>query len=275
MVATSQADLIGSIYDERSGQYDVSFHGLLAEEYIRVAQPKHGECVLDLACGTGLVTLAAEEKVGSQGHVVGIDISAGMLNRARHKAQQKGSNITFFQHDITDLSDLDLLSPGHEGFDLITCAAALVLLPDPLQAIKNWMTLLKPGGRLITDVAAKDVHVPSRILSRISETLGEPLQWDQSWVQNEDSLKTLLLNAGLRVETVFLSKTFQIREYTAANASQTFEQVVSGPMFRNFGEPAIRDEARRLFVGKFAEKAGSSGVLLDEAKMYFGVAYKP
>ncbi|KAF9891814.1 hypothetical protein FE257_003298 [Aspergillus nanangensis] len=271
----SHVGLIKSIYDERSGQYDASFHGLLAEEYVRVAQPQSGEAVLDLACGTGLVTFLAEEKVGLRGRVVGVDISGGMLDVARRKVRVRNSNITFIEHDISDLSGLNLLPSGSEGFDLITCAAALVLIPDPLQAIRHWATLLKPGGRLVTDVAAKDVNVPSRILGRIGPRLGMSLQWDQSWVQGEDSLKALLSDSGLRVDTVFLSKTFQIREYVASGAAQTFDQVVESPMYRNFGDSSVREEARRLFVEEFTREAGPGGVLLDEAKMYIGVAYRP
>ena len=204
-----------------------------------------------------------------------MDISEGMLGKARDKAQQMGSKVSFIQHDILDLTGLDLLPPESEGFDLITCAAALVLLPDPLQAIKHWVTLLKPGGRLVTDVAAKDVHVPSRILGRIGDRLGRSLQWDQSWVQDEGSLEMLLKDAGLHVKSVFLSKTFEVRQYEAAQAPQAFERVIASPMFRNFGDPSIKKEAKRLFIEKFTEEAGSDGVLLDEAKMYIGVAYKP
>ncbi|KAI9935107.1 hypothetical protein ASPWEDRAFT_117672 [Aspergillus wentii DTO 134E9] len=265
----SQTELVRSIYNERSAKYDASFHVLLAEEYIRIAQPKQNEKVLDLACGTGLVTFLAAEKVGPNGLVVGVDISDGMLDVARSKDQN--GKISFIRHDISDLTKLDLPS---EGFDLITCAAALVLLPDPLKAIRHWATFLTPGGRLVTDVAAKDVHVPSRILSGIGDQIGQSLQWDQSWVQGENSLYELLERAGLRVKTVFTSKTFQVREYHVDTADEAFEQVVSSPMFRNFGDPSIKDEAKRLFIERFREEAGPVGVLLDEAKMYFGVAYK-
>ncbi|RAL04233.1 class I SAM-dependent methyltransferase [Aspergillus ibericus CBS 121593] len=244
-MANSQVTFIQSIYDERSENYDNSHHGALADAYIRTAEPLPGESVLDLACGTGLVSLLAEEKVGRSGYVVGIDISP------------------------------DILPSGSEGFDLITCAAALVLLPDPDQAIRHWTTWLKPGGRLVTDVAAKDVHVPSRILRRISDKLGVSLQWDESWVQDEQSLGNLLGSAGLDVKTVFLTESFQERVYKLADAEEAFEKAVSSPMFGNFGNPAIRDEAKRLFVEKFAEEAGPSGVLIDEAKMYMAVARRP
>lgn len=233
--------------------------------------------MLDLACGTGLVSFLAEQAVGKSGLVVGVDISPGMLDVARHKAQQTGSNVTFLQHDISDLSGVGLermLPPGEEGFDLITCAAALVLLPDPGRAVRGWMRWLKPGGRIVTDVAARDVHVPSRIFKRISGDLGMGLVWDESWVQGEWSLRELLEGAGLVVKTVFLTESFQDRVYSVADAGEVFERAVSSPMFRNFGDSGVRDEAKRLFVERFAEEAGAEGVLVDEAKMYLAVAYK-
>ncbi|GCB23394.1 ubiquinone biosynthesis O-methyltransferase [Aspergillus awamori] len=276
-MSPSQTSIIQSIYDERSPNYDTSHHGALAEAYIRTAAPREGESVLDLACGTGLVSFLAEQAVGRSGLVVGVDISPGMLDVARHKAQQTGSNVTFLQHDISDLSGVGLermLPPGEEGFDLITCAAALVLLPDPGRAVRGWMRWLKPGGRIVTDVAARDVHVPSRIFKRISGDLGMELVWDESWVQGEWSLRELLEGAGLVVKTVFLTESFQDRVYSVANAGEVFERAVSSPMFRNFGDSGVRDEAKRLFVKRFAEEAGAEGVLVDEAKMYLAVAYK-
>ncbi|KAL7657138.1 hypothetical protein ACMYSQ_006191 [Aspergillus niger] len=276
-MSSSQTSIIQSIYDERSPNYDTSHHGALAEAYIRTAAPREGESVLDLACGTGLVSFLAEQAVGKPGLVVGVDISPGMLDVARHKAQQTGSNVTFLQHDISHLSGVGLesmLPPGEEGFDLITCAAALVLLPDPGRAVRGWMRWLKPGGRIVTDVAARDVHVPSRIFKRISGDLGMGLVWDESWVQGEWSLRELLEGAGLVVKTVFLTESFQDRVYSVANAGEVFERAVSSPMFRNFGDSGVRDEAKRLFVKRFAEEAGAEGVLVDEAKMYLAVAYK-
>ncbi|KAF4201775.1 hypothetical protein CNMCM8927_001048 [Aspergillus lentulus] len=272
---------IASIYNERSTAYDTAtFHHRLAEEYIRAAKPQPGAHVLDLACGTGLVAFLAEAQVGPTGYVVGVDISEGMLEVARRKAQRTGSRVTFYQHDISDLTGLNLHpNRGGEGagtgqFDLITCAAALVLLPDPLGAIRHWASLLRKGGRLVTDVAARDVHVPARIFERIGPELGLSLLWDQSWVKGEESLANLLREAGLVVERVYLSPVFQVKEYKAEQAGELFEQAVSGPMFRNFGAGSVRDEAKRLFVQRFVEEAGEEGVLVDEAKMYIGVAVK-
>ncbi|KAG2016724.1 hypothetical protein GB937_006204 [Aspergillus fischeri] len=120
----SNPSTIASIYNERSTAYDTAtFHHRLAEEYMRAAAPSPAL----------MSTISPAARA-----------YAGMLGVARGKAQRTGSRVTFYQHDISDLTDLDLNpNPGGEGegagqFDLITCAAALVLLPDPLGAIRSW-----------------------------------------------------------------------------------------------------------------------------------------
>lgn len=90
--------------------------------------------VLDLAYGTGLVTILAKQQVGETGNVIGIDISQGMLDVARAKTKQLGLDITLFEHNITDLDELRL----DMKFDIITCASALWLLKEPLPALKHW-----------------------------------------------------------------------------------------------------------------------------------------
>jgi len=109
--------------------------------------------VVDLACGTGLVSLGAKQKVGPQGTVISVDVSQGMLKVAQRKAQRDNLEIVFVDHDITDIQALQgFLPKPAEGFDVITCASALVSLESPQRAIKDWATLLKPRGRLIMDV---------------------------------------------------------------------------------------------------------------------------
>jgi hypothetical protein len=133
---------------------------------------------------------------------------------------------------------------------------------------------IKVLGRLVIDVAAIDTNVYSRILAQIGDQIRRSLLWNQTWIPNEGSLKALLVGAGLRVEIVILSETFAVREYKTAEAPEIFEQAVDGPMFRNFGHPAMRDKAKQPLVAKFAEEAGSAGVMMNELKSYIGVAYK-
>lgn len=92
------------MYDARSDVYDQNMvHVEQARDFINWAQLKPGHSLLDLACGTGLVTIAAKEAVGDSGHVVGVDISDGMLKIARQKAEDKRLSVRFINHDISTL----------------------------------------------------------------------------------------------------------------------------------------------------------------------------
>ncbi len=94
-MTTSHAGRIKAIYDERSPKYETPLHIHQAQDYIQLAELKDGDHVLDLACGTSLVTLPAKRKVGQRGHVVGVDISDGMLKVAQRKVQSAGLEIVF------------------------------------------------------------------------------------------------------------------------------------------------------------------------------------
>ncbi len=268
---------IKEIYDERSEGYDDSndsHHVRQAQEYIKRADLKEGETVLDLACGTGLVTLLAKKQVGS-GWVVGVDISHGMLEVARRKTTQQGLDITYFEHDIADLNGLDLLHEASQGFDVITCASALVLLKDPLCAVKHWVSLLAANGRLLTDVACERSMIAALILADVGAEIGQSLRWDASWIESEESLRKLLSDAGLNVEQVYKSEACAMVDHEAGDGPEIFEKTVASPMFRNFGEPATRDRAKALFSKKFGEMAGGDGLVHEEVRFYMGIARKP
>ena len=267
---------IKAIYDERSEGYDTSnnsYHVRQAHEYIERAELKEGETVLDLACGTGLVTLLAKKQVG-RGRVVGVDISNGMLEVAERKTRHQGLEITYIEHDIADLSGLDLVPNATHGFNVITCASALVLLKEPLSAVKHWASLLAPNGRFLTDVAVEQSMIAARILAEVGVNIGQSVRWDASWIESEESLRKLLSDAGLKVEQIYKSKAYEILDHKAGDGPDIFEKAVAGPMFRNFGDLATKDKAKALFSEKFEEMAGEDGLVHEEVRFYMGVARK-
>jgi len=95
---------------------------------------------------------------------------------------------------------LQLLLEGVRGFDLITRAAALVSLEDHQKAVRQWATLLAQGGRLVTDVQAEDAMLTGSVLQHVGEKLGMALLFDRSWVKSADSLRKILVDAGLGSE---------------------------------------------------------------------------
>jgi ubiquinone/menaquinone biosynthesis C-methylase UbiE len=113
---------------------------------LRVASPQKGERVLDVACGTGLVALQAARAVGPTGRVLGIDLSARMVELAGARARHSRLQADFVRMDA---EKLDLTAAT---FDVVLCALGLMYLPDPEQALREMKRVLRPGGRMVACV---------------------------------------------------------------------------------------------------------------------------
>jgi len=106
-----------------------------------------GQRVLDVACGTGIVTLHAARAVGPTGEVVGTDLSDAMVAATHDAASRAGlANV------VAQRADAEAL-PGPDGaFDVALCALGLMYVPDPLQAMKEMHRVLRPGARAVAAV---------------------------------------------------------------------------------------------------------------------------
>jgi len=101
-----------------------------------------GERVLDVACGTGLVSIPAATRVGPGGAVVGTDLSEGMIASARELAAARGLAHADFER--MDAEELDL---PDASFDVAVCALGLMYVPDATASLREMRRVLKPGGR--------------------------------------------------------------------------------------------------------------------------------
>ena len=102
-----------------------------------------GERVLDVACGTGLVSFDAARAIGPQGQVLGIDLSGKMVDAARQRAvRSRLENVRFARMDA------EALGVQAGTFDVALCALGLMYMPDPAQAVREMLRVLRPGGRL-------------------------------------------------------------------------------------------------------------------------------
>src|SRR5699024_1928801 len=98
--------------------------------------------VLDISCGTGLVTFSVAEIVQPGGSVTGVDLSEGMIEEARAENEQNGmSNVSFRRMDAEALDLPD------QSFDVVICSLGLMYFPYPGKAIKEMFRVLKPSGR--------------------------------------------------------------------------------------------------------------------------------
>jgi SAM-dependent methyltransferase len=109
---------------------------------LALAAPRRGERVLDVACGTGLISFRIADAVGEHGAVVGTDISGEMVEAARRTAIERGvGNAAFERFDAEDMK------LEGEPFDAAVCGLGLMYLPDPVRGLQEMRRLLKPGGR--------------------------------------------------------------------------------------------------------------------------------
>jgi ubiquinone/menaquinone biosynthesis C-methylase UbiE len=135
---------IADIYTSRSANYDRGeWHPRIAHHLVESAQIQTGKQVLDISTGTGMVAIEAAQIVGTEGRVIGVDISTGMVDIARQKAQALGLQNIEFQ-----LADGEALDFPANTFDYIFCSSALIWMSDLHGALRHWYQLLKPGGKL-------------------------------------------------------------------------------------------------------------------------------
>ena len=137
-------------WDRAAADYEHSWQRPLApaqHRLLALATIGPGERVLDVACGTGLVTFAAAEAVGVGGTVVGVDLSAAMVARAAANAETRKLDRVRFER--MDAEDLALPTAS---FDVALCALGLMYVPNPRQAIGEMARVLTPGGRMVAAV---------------------------------------------------------------------------------------------------------------------------
>jgi ubiquinone/menaquinone biosynthesis C-methylase UbiE len=137
----SRYDEVAAFYNEFVGD-DLDDSAALA--LLDLLPDLNGRHILDLACGHGRLS---RELARRGARVVGVDISAVLLEQARVRESDEPLGITYFRADATSPRLLD-----DERFDLVTCHFGLADIDDLRGAVANVARLLVPGGLLVFSI---------------------------------------------------------------------------------------------------------------------------
>ena len=138
-------DSVASKYDFMNDMMSMGIHRLWKKFTIELSGARPGQRILDIAGGTGDLTMQFSRLVGETGEVVLADINASMLTVGRDRLLDRGyaGNIRFVQANAEQLP-----FPDHY-FDVITIAFGLRNVTDKDKALRDMTRILKPGGRLL------------------------------------------------------------------------------------------------------------------------------
>jgi ubiquinone/menaquinone biosynthesis C-methylase UbiE len=192
-----------------------------------------GEQILDAGSGAGHTALAFASHVA---HVIGVDLSAAMLDQGRRLAAERGlANLEFRQADVEQLPF------GGRMFDVITTRYSAHHWPYPQRALAEFGRVLRPGGRLlISDIVSFDDFTADTYLQAI-ELLRDPSHVRDHTVH---AWLSMLAAGGWRAEVVF---TWSLRLDFADWVKRMATPPTSVAMIRRLmdGAPAeVRDALR-------------------------------
>ncbi|WP_135305180.1 arsenite methyltransferase [Haloarcula amylovorans] len=198
---------LGYSEDQETAVADGANLGLGCGNPNAIAALQPGETVLDLGSGAGFDCFLAGQEVGDTGHVIGVDMTPAMIEKARENvATNDVRNVEF------RLGEIEHLPVADETVDVIISNCVINLSPDKQQVFHEAYRALRPGGRLaISDVVLtaelpEDVHAdPESVASCVAGAL--PIV----------NVERMLSNAGfeaIQVESDEASEEF-IREWDA------------------------------------------------------------
>jgi ubiquinone/menaquinone biosynthesis C-methylase UbiE len=156
----SQMEKMVSSYDSYMKKITLGRERTLRETTVHLAQVKPGDCVLEVGCGTGTLTLEAKRQTGPSGKVFGIDIIPGMIEASQRKAAQANEEVTFQLGSIDDIPFPD------NQFDVVMCSFMIFHMSEAVRrkGIAEIQRVLKPQGRLLVlDLALPEQGLPRAI----------------------------------------------------------------------------------------------------------------
>ena len=168
--------------------------GPCATTLIRAADPKQGERVLDVGCGTGIVARQVASRLGARDAVTGFDLSPNMLAVAKAAAARGGIAIEWRE------GSAEQLPFPESSFDLVLCQFALMFFADKSAALAEMRRVVTSNGRVLVSVwQGLDRHPFYQTLHNvIQKRVGISALRDIFALGSANELRALALSAGFQ-----------------------------------------------------------------------------
>ncbi|MCD7059392.1 methyltransferase domain-containing protein [Pelagibacterium xiamenense] len=230
----------------------------VADDLMAAAKLQPGARVLDIACGTGVVTRLAAERVGASGAVTGLDISPAMLAVARSRTAP-GASIDWIE------ASAEAIPLEDEAFDVVFCQMGLQFVSNKLAALREMRRVLDAGGRAF--VTAPGPKPP--LFAILTDALARHLSPEAAAfgdlvfsLHDVDELTELMRGAGFAdIDVTARPKTLRL----PAPADFLWQYLYSTPLAGAVAEagPAKREALERDVCERWQDFAADGSTALD------------
>jgi ubiquinone/menaquinone biosynthesis C-methylase UbiE len=240
-MANTQFQLEGNAPQQYEQDTVSSWGRPLAELTFEHVSLHRGDRVLDVACGTGIITRVAAQRFRNIGSIVGIDLNAGMLDVARENTPTTGVPVEWRQGDVCVLP----LPDGH--VHVVLCQQGFQFVPDKLAAFCEIRRVLVPGGRLVftvwSEVPPYYVALADALTCHVSAETATSCLSPFSW-RDAGAIRQVLNDAEFRPIDIQM---LEVMRRMPSSAESVLELIARSPFGRDVEAVS---EATRMAIGQ-------------------------